>query len=232
MRWHQPVCPLPHLLVMLAAVTARDPPGPVAWQGTGRAPVLLLPTALPAGTQALAALGCWTIPWAAKGEPRRDENTNSINAPRDLCKGNGNSFRQSLNVQVSQSNGHMPGGCSGLLQSFITWEDAADPLCSWLIFITDLSHQSQGLISCGCCCQEENKSMSMSAMSVAGDSSCSRGKPLEWPVPTSTHPHVLQDAGAHTTVLMVDDSSDRRCLLGSDLRYSRWRRASSWFCRT
>lgn len=36
----------------------------------------------------------------------------------------------------------------------------------------------------------------------------------------------------HTTVLMVDDSSDLRCLLGRDLRYSRCRRASSWFCRT
>lgn len=35
-----------------------------------------------------------------------------------------------------------------------------------------------------------------------------------------------------TTVLMVDDSSDLRCLLGRDLRYSRCRRASSWFCRT
>lgn len=77
---HLLVCPhpLPHLLVPLAAVAARDPPGPVTWQGSGLAPVLLLPSALPAGIQAQAALGCRTIPWAAKGEPGRDKNTDSI----------------------------------------------------------------------------------------------------------------------------------------------------------
>lgn len=45
MERHQPVCPhlLPHLLVPLAGLEAHDPPGPVTWQGTGLAPVLLLP---------------------------------------------------------------------------------------------------------------------------------------------------------------------------------------------
>lgn len=37
---------------------------------------------------------------------------------------------------------------------------------------------------------------------------------------------------SYTTVLMVEDSSDLPCLLGSDLRYSRCRRASSWLALT
>lgn len=95
MEWHQPVRPhlLPHLLVLLAGLEAHDPPGPVTWQGTGLAPVLLLPSYLPAGSQARTVLGYQTIPWAAKGEQGRDENTDSINTPRDLCKGNIKSFR-------------------------------------------------------------------------------------------------------------------------------------------
>lgn len=51
--------------------------------------------------------------------------------------------------------------------------------------------------------------------------------------PATTFPFVLcftVPGGArrpHTTVLMVEDSSDLPCLLGSDFRYSRCLRASS-----
>lgn len=70
------------------------------------------------------------------------------------------------------------------------------------------------------------------AVTAACDSSRGRGESAEQPTPAPWVPASCGMPVPHTTVLMVDDSSDLRCLLGRDLRYSRCRRASSWFCRT